>query len=407
MRGITALAMLGSILGACSDDTGILVEVHGEQLNQAVARLDTMVIVDDGTGTVPDSAAWGDADKQQATVSGIDLRTEPYSVMFRPDGVDDSAKVWVSALAYDGAGNVIGFGEMPGAIAFAPNAVKKVELDLQPAQKLAGGCIVNNGTVAVRPPGVDDCDGDQVTYDVDCDDLDARVGGDLDGDPVVCTGDCNQMDPVIYPGADEVCDGKDDDCDPVTQPAPSLCVQVTTDDVGNPTDCRVGEALCNDTHTGGGFGQCVTAPLELGTYDGLCRYWGQCNNTTDPASCFVQGHIDCDLGFHDTSLCLPATTNLIDLVGAGSVCSWELIGNIQQGPWNLGLVDPANPGPLSTFVDTCDATLVVQAADLVPRVFVLEADFGTEIDDFALTILPRRADCDPQQGSQMECTVGP
>src|SRR5207249_7010920 len=38
--------------------------------------------------------------------------------------------------------------------------------------------------------------------------------GDADGDGIsACNGDCNDLNPAVHPGAAEVCDGLDDDCD--------------------------------------------------------------------------------------------------------------------------------------------------------------------------------------------------
>ena len=64
-----------------------------------------------------------------------------------------------------------------------------------------------------------DEDGDGYsTCDEDCDDTDASlnpVDGDSDGYSS-CEGDCADDDAEIHPHADEVCDGVDNDCDPVT-----------------------------------------------------------------------------------------------------------------------------------------------------------------------------------------------
>ncbi len=60
-------------------------------------------------------------------------------------------------------------------------------------------------------PGADElCDG----RDNDCDGVvpDGEHDGDVDGF-MVCIGDCDDADPAVFPGAEELCNGVDDDCD--------------------------------------------------------------------------------------------------------------------------------------------------------------------------------------------------
>jgi len=48
---------------------------------------------------------------------------------------------------------------------------------------------------------------------------------DRDGDGYACL-DCNDADPAVHPGAAEVCDGKDNDCDGIVDGAPCACTPI-------------------------------------------------------------------------------------------------------------------------------------------------------------------------------------
>jgi len=71
-----------------------------------------------------------------------------------------------------------------------------------------GDCDDRRATVF--PTAEEVCDG----RDSDCDEVIPRDEVDIDGDGFAeCEGDCSEVARTIFPGADEVCDGLDSDCD--------------------------------------------------------------------------------------------------------------------------------------------------------------------------------------------------
>jgi hypothetical protein len=128
-----------------------------------------------------------------------------------------------------------------------------------------------------------DADGDgQDTCEGDCDDSDPEVHGlDLDGDGVTTCGadglpatddeDCDDDDPAVLPGAPEICDGKDSDCDPATS-LPQGEDDLDGDGDRTCSGCADGDPACGD---------CDDSDPALTTLDGDLDGWSSCDGDCD------------------------------------------------------------------------------------------------------------------------------
>jgi len=154
----------------------------------------------------------------------------------------------------------------------------------------------------IHPGASEVCNG----LDDDCDEqVDEGVDPDLDEDGWnECQGDCDNLDGAVFPGANEICNGVDDDCDPATDEL--------VDDDGD------GQAECD----------------------------GDCDDV-DPLI-FVGAVEECDDIDHD---CDGAPTNGLEFL------SWYLDGD-GDGHGNPGVVEDTCDGPPdSSWVslgDDCD-----------------------------------------------------
>jgi predicted outer membrane repeat protein len=88
-------------------------------------------------------------------------------------------------------------------------SVDGLDVDGDGATACDGDC--DDGDAGVGPGANDVCDGVQ---DNDCDGLVDPQESDQDGEGLSpCDGDCDDADPAVHPWAIEVCNGLDDDCD--------------------------------------------------------------------------------------------------------------------------------------------------------------------------------------------------
>jgi len=133
-----------------------------------------------------------------------------------------------SSVWADGMMIVWGGGDLASGGRYVPDG--SADHDGDGFTRCGGDC--DDGSPSAYPGAVEMCNG----VDNDCDGVvDSGVDADLDGFDA-CR-DCDDASPTVFPGAVDVCDGLDNDCDGVVDnPSPEVCDGVDNDCNGNVDD---------------------------------------------------------------------------------------------------------------------------------------------------------------------------
>lgn len=286
-----------------------------------------------------------------------------------------------------------------------------------------GSCYIDEGKV--------DCDdGDGNTYpgaaevcdgaDNDCDGTcEEESSLDRDGDHYTACGsvigacglsehyaDCDDENGEVHPGAAELCNGVDDDCDGAyLEVAPCFARD------GEGTLCSLGQRACVESAGSGDWaGDC--------TYDGgelsqvpieACAAYENCeaSGEDDPFGCAVSAGEDrsCDVNFQvSTGLQCPDRQVALPTDGS-TTCGWSIVGGTTElGDYLVGLVAAATPDATPVVsLDVCAAlirvTAVTDSSPAAAAVVILRRSDGDGEDYIALDLESVPNDgCSPPAG---------
>ena len=288
----------------------------------------------------------------------------------------------------------------------------------------------NDEDYDIKPGAEELCDGEDNDCDQVCDDSDA--GLDRDGDGFTSCGsitdhcgvsdlniDCQDRNAAIHPGAAELCNGFDDDCDGERlQRGP--CFATSAD----PAGCFFGERDCAEEQgeAGDWEGACQPRNGQLDEVPAeVCAAYETCDaepeSRPDPYTCSLEGSglalATCALHYRiaDAEPCPGAETELP--AGDLTDCLWSIVGTEPvQGDYQIGLrpVELPDETPQPTLA-LCDAVLVVAAAAAPPGphiVLLARTDqvLG-ETTYFAVSLSPTAVDDCEDAGSALACQEFP
>jgi hypothetical protein len=236
----------------------------------------------------------------------------------------------------------------------------------------------------INPGAEEVCDGIDNNCDTHCDenqDPDSDTYTECGSVVDACVGvaeadkDCKPGDGEVYPSAEELCDGKDNNCDEVFYPAVVPCYAVDNNNGGL---CTLGSRQCGDKNGTGWGGPCM--PSSAGDPGNrvdaaLCTAYDNCVSAdeADPFECanaaVITMQIDCTV-YHSATgeLCPNAEARLPNIATAldNATCT-AVIGPgaaVEHYDIRLRALDVTTDG--GVLVNNCEAVVRVNGVATEP-----------------------------------------
>jgi hypothetical protein len=327
------------LLAGCAGDTGIIVAVTGSTVDE----LEFNVAVERGNLFEIEPGISG----QRYGVNGRNLTADPYEHLLQEeDGSGPPLTVRVLVVGRKG-GKDTHF-----AVTDPPQAFIREEV-VRRVVTLAG---LGKGASSLTRPST----GCLRVWWKSGDKSYTRVLGvedDRDCDGHRPPADCKDSDAAVYPGAKELCDGKENNCDGKFFAPSQACYGKDGSGI-----CRKGTRYCGDAKGSGWAKGCTVSASSPKEPDSHCEAYAGCASAPDPFACTEK-----QLGPAATLVCTieqDATTST--LCGGGyrlkppsttstSNCTWTIV---DDGGFGIGLTD-GQSAPTSS-INICEPALAIK-----------------------------------------------
>jgi hypothetical protein len=366
-------------LTACGTETGILVAVSGSGVDQ----LEFQVGVASGSDYFLDQEVSG----SRYDVRGRDLRTSPFELMLRQDEAGRAANIRVLVMGHRG-GKLVSYALLQPPQPFIADEVVRRNLTLANLGNPSALTVKGSSCFSVRRK-IDD----QMVN------LTIQSKNDKDCDGATTNGaqpDCDDQDPTVHPAAEEVCDGKDNNCDGKYAAATSLACYGAEG-----TICRRGARTCDDK--AGGMGPCTVTSSNQRVARAYCDAYAQCSKEPDPLRCadeMVQVlSAACTVEKDAVGIC-GGSYGLHPLAQA-TKCRWEIVSS---GGFPVGLVQGTSLPALTA--ETCSPDLVMEHKPGPAQGQVVMEFFGDEMLSIVLQATIKTVSVETCGAEPLKCGDG-